>query len=251
VLGKVIGKLVSATDARFIDAKSIKLLNSIVGTFIKEIAKKTGQPQKPTTTGFADYARNRIKIEVALKKIIENFAKVIRPVEEFAGSLGAKGEMCCKTIVVMQNGTFAGSAYAPVKKNIKKTPQKEFAKGVNTISKYIYSIDLFEKIAEWNDIESVETIKSLTDLLQFHKHFAVNGDIYHPSNGESSMILLFKELMEEKDIYLIDEPEKSLGNDYISEVIVPLLKEKALLGKKIIIATPCLTTRFTGCMITA
>jgi predicted ATPase len=51
------------------------------------------------------------------------------------------------------------------------------------------------------------------------------------------MILLHKELTEDKAIYLIDEPEKSLGNDYINDVIVPLLKEKALLGKKVIIAT--------------
>lgn len=51
------------------------------------------------------------------------------------------------------------------------------------------------------------------------------------------MVLLHNELMEEKEIYLIDEPEKSLGNDYISDVIVPLLKQHAQSGKKIIIAT--------------
>ena len=49
--------------------------------------------------------------------------------------------------------------------------------------------------------------------------------------------LLHKELREEKDIYLLDEPEKSLGNDYISDVIVPLIKEKASLGKKVFICT--------------
>jgi ABC-type histidine transport system ATPase subunit len=51
------------------------------------------------------------------------------------------------------------------------------------------------------------------------------------------MLLLHKELSEDKEVYLLDEPEKSLGNDYISEVIVPILKEKAKMGKKIIIAT--------------
>src|SRR5690606_4438123 len=39
------------------------------------------------------------------------------------------------------------------------------------------------------------------------------------------------------EIYLIDEPEKSLGNDYINDVIVPIIKEKAMLNKKVIIAT--------------
>ena len=36
---------------------------------------------------------------------------------------------------------------------------------------------------------------------------------------------------------ILDEPEKSLGNEYISNVIVPLIKEKARTGKKIFIAT--------------
>ena len=51
------------------------------------------------------------------------------------------------------------------------------------------------------------------------------------------MVLLHNELMQDKEIYLIDEPERSLGNDYISEVIVPLLKDRARSGKKVIIAT--------------
>ena len=51
------------------------------------------------------------------------------------------------------------------------------------------------------------------------------------------MILLYKELSEDKEIYLIDEPEKSLGNDYINDVIVPMLKQKSQMGKKVIVAT--------------
>jgi len=51
------------------------------------------------------------------------------------------------------------------------------------------------------------------------------------------MVLLHMELLEDKDTYLIDEPEKSLGNDYINDVIVPLLRERALMGKRIILAT--------------
>ena len=50
------------------------------------------------------------------------------------------------------------------------------------------------------------------------------------------MLLLHKELSEEKEVYILDEPE-SLGHDYINDVIVPLLKERAKMGKKVIIAT--------------
>lgn len=74
-------------------------------------------------------------------------------------------------------------------------------------------------------------------MLQFSRHFTVNNNPYSPSSGESSMVLLHNELLEDKEIYIIDEPEKSLGNDYISDVIVPMLKEKALMGRRILIAT--------------
>ena len=236
ILEKIIVELTSQTENKFIETKSIKLLNHIIETFIIEISKKTGQPQKPIKTGFAEYARNRIKIELAAKKILNNINKKIEPIKEYVGSLGTKGELFCKTNLIIQNGNFTDGDYTPIK-SVKKTPQKEFVKIIISISKHIFSNNLFEKIAELNQIENVETIRSLSDLLLKYKHFILGNETYNPSNGESSMILLHKELKEDKDIYLIDEPEKSLGNDYINDVIVPLLKEKALLGKKVIIAT--------------
>jgi predicted ATPase len=236
VLEKIISQLKTETESKIFENKSIHLLNSIISTFLTEISKKTGQPPKPTKTGFADYSRNRIKIERAAKKVLENIKIEIEPIEEYAGSLGDKGELKCNTNLIIQNGTLTDSNFSPVK-NVKKTPQKQFVNAINSISRHIHSSELFSKISELNEIESIETINSLSDLLLKNKHFTLNGLQYSPSNGESSMILLHKELVEDKDIYLIDEPEKSLGNDYINDVIVPLLKEKALLGKKVIIAT--------------
>lgn len=235
ILGKIIDQLIHQTEIKFLESKTIKLLNGIIDIFNEEISKKTGHPQKPTKTGFAEYSGNRIRIETAVKKILNNIQKEIVPVEDFVGAL-AKGELYCETNFVIQNGVFTDSSYNAVK-GVKKTPQKDFSKKILSISKHIYSNDLFEKISELNEIEGIETINSISDLLLFCRQFTLDGEAYHPSNGESSMIRLYRELKEEKEIYLIDEPEKSLGNDYISEVIVPLLKEKALLGKKVIIAT--------------
>ena len=41
----------------------------------------------------------------------------------------------------------------------------------------------------------------------------------------------------DRDIYILDEPERSLGNEYISEVIVPLINDRARAGKKVFIST--------------
>lgn len=236
LLSKITTQLSSQTELKFFESKSTKLLNHIISVFNKEISKKTGQPEKPTKTGFSDYASNRIKIEVALNKLLSNINKKIDPIEVYAGSLNDKGELYCKTNIIIQNGDFSDPKYSAIKK-VTKGLQKDFVKKVASISKHIYSTDLFGKIAALNQVENVHTISSTSCLLQFHRHFSLNDKVYEPSNGESSMILLYKELKDDKEIYLIDEPEKSLGNDYISDVIVPLLKEKALLGKKVIIAT--------------
>lgn len=236
VIAKILNKINTESEKRLIDFKSISLFNALIKVFVSEISKKTGLPEKPTKTGFYEYASNRILIGKTVKKILENIAKTIVPQISYVGDLGEKGKLYCQTNICIQNGKFTDGKYTPIQK-VNKTPQKSVAAQIEIISKYIYSNMLFEKIAELKQMEGTETITSINDLLLFHRHFTLNGQMYSPSNGESSMVLLHNELMKDKEIYLIDEPEKSLGNDYISEIIVPLIKERAKSGKKVIIAT--------------
>jgi len=236
MLDLTLRKVTEEYEKNFINAKSTKMFNTLVETFIEEIAKKTGKPSKPTKTGFREYASNRIKIEKNVNKIDNNINKRIKPKTEYVGNLGDKGELYCKTEIVMQNGSIANSNFSTIS-NINKTPQKEFSNKISKIKNNIYTVKLFKKISELKSIDDIDNINDLDDLLLFNKYFTINDELYKPSNGESSMLLLHKELSEDKEVYLLDEPEKSLGNDYISEVIVPILKEKAKMGKKIIIAT--------------
>ncbi|MCG8323479.1 MAG: hypothetical protein MI921_28545 [Cytophagales bacterium] len=236
LIDKILLKIKSESESRLMNFKSILLFNGLIRVFVAEISKKTGQPEKPIRTGFHEYASNRIDIERNINKIISNISKTIKPNLEYVGDLGEKGKLFCQTNLVIQNGKFTDSSFNPIRK-VTKTPQKKVAVQLETISKYIYSNTLFEKIAKLNEIESSETINCISDLLLFSRHFSLNDQVYTPSNGESSMVLLHNELLMDKEIYIIDEPEKSLGNDYISDVIVPLLKERAQLGRKIIIAT--------------
>lgn len=236
VINKILEKINSETEKRFIDYKSISFFNKLVKLFVSEISKKTGQPEKPTKTGFAEYASNRIAIEKDVKKFLKNISKTIEPIVEEVGNLGDKGKLYCKTNILIQNGKITDAKYKHIT-NSTKTPQKAVAAQIELISKHIYANTLFEKIDDLKKIESSESVSSINDLLLFYKHFTLDDEFYSPSNGESSMVLLHNELMKDKEIYLIDEPEKSLGNDYISEVIVPLIKEKAKSGKRVIIAT--------------
>jgi ABC-type multidrug transport system ATPase subunit len=102
---------------------------------------------------------------------------------------------------------------------------------------HVYADDLFQHISDLNEIEDVETIKTVLELLLFKRYFALDGLQYMPSSGEASMVMLQKELGTDKEVYILDEPERSLGNEYISDVIVPLIKERAKSGKKVFIST--------------
>jgi len=65
----------------------------------------------------------------------------------------------------------------------------------------------------------------------------LNLDVYKPSQGEKSMLLLNLKLNQDADNYILDEPELSLGNQYISSTIVPILSKLANARKRIVIAT--------------
>lgn len=236
ILKRIIAKIKFKSQEKFTDLKSISLFNQIITVFVQEIARKTGQPQKPISTGFREYASNRIKIERDINKINNCISQQIEANIQYVGDLGEKGDLYCQTNIKIQTGSIVDTNFQPVK-NVNKNPQKFVASKLMTLKNHIYSNSLFEKINELKQIDNSDTITSISDLLLFYRHFTIEDEQYTPSTGESSMVLLHNELMADKEIYLIDEPEKSLGNDYISNVIVPILKQHALSGKKIIIAT--------------
>jgi predicted ATPase len=237
VFQRALDRLLNATENQYFESSAAKLLNFTVELIKTEIAKKTGQPQKPSKTGFLEYGSNRIRIEKALQMILNNLNKVIPSTNTYAGSLSSKGELHVCTNIQIQHGAFTNTAYKALKSTVGKKAQKELANAIRLVQKNVYSAELFTRIATLNEKEGIDSFSGISDLMLFHRHFTLNGEPYEPSNGESSMILLHRELLEDKEIYLIDEPEKSLGNDYINDVIVPLLKEKASLRKKVIIAT--------------
>ncbi len=221
---------------RYSIEKETFLFNGIINKFRSEVARKTGTIAKPSETGFKKYAANRIKIEIAVRKILTNIQIKIEPNVEYVGCLDDKGELYCRSDIAMQDGSINDSRFKSVKK-VKKGPQKKFSQIINNIQSEIYSDQLFDKIAELNEIEDIETIPTLLELLVFNRYFTIDDIEYSPSTGEASMILLHQELNKDMDVYILDEPEKSLGNEYINNVIVPLIKEKAKGGKKIFIAT--------------
>lgn len=217
--------------------KEVCLLNSVIQKVRSEVERKTGIPAKPAATGFRKYAINRVKIEANAVKIIKSVDTQIRMQSESVGCLGSdKGNLFFRTELKFQNGAITDGALTSLT-GIKKGSQKKFVNCVRNILAHVHADDLFQYISELNEVEDVERINTVYELLLFKRYFALDDQNYMPSSGESAMVMLQKELAEDKDVYILDEPERSLGNDYINDIIVPLIKERARAGKRIFLST--------------
>ena len=237
ILTELLNRLSKREWNNFAAWKEIYLLNSAISTFRREMQRKTGTAAKPTSTGFRDYALNRIQIEVNASEIVKSVDTEMPIQKEIVGSLGTnKGDLQYLTELTFQNGFITDGALSSLAK-VKKGTKKTFVKTVRKILENVYTSDLFQKISELNDLEDIESVKTVNELILFKRYFALDGNPYTPSSGEASMVMLQKELGTDKEIYILDEPERSLGNEYISDVIVPMVKERARLGKKIFIST--------------
>ena len=237
ILSELLERLSKQEWIRFSEWKEICLLNSAIKTFRKEVERKTGSPAKPTTTGFRNFSINRIKIEFNAAEIGKSANTKIPNLKETIGNLGSdKGLLEFLTEFKFQTGNITDGSLSSLSV-AKKGTQKKFINCIRKIQKCTYADDLFQHISELNEIEDVEDIKTVYELLLFKRYFAVDGIPYSPSSGEASMVMLQKELGADKDVYILDEPERSLGNEYINDVIVPLIKEHARAGKKVFLAT--------------
>ena len=237
IMSELFERLSKREWASFSGWKEICFLNSAIKTFRREVERKTGAPAKPTTTGFRNFAINRIKIEFNTAEILKSVDTKIPIFTEPVGSLGAnKGELEFRTEFEFQTGNITDSSLSSLS-GVKKGTQKKFINCVRNIMRHAYDGDLFQHISELNEIEDVEDIKTVHELLLFKRYFALDGVRYSPSSGEASMVMLQKELGTDKEVYILDEPERSLGNEYINDVIVPLIKERARAGKKVFIST--------------
>lgn len=217
--------------------KQTVLMNSAIAKVRTEVERKTGSPALPVSTGFKNYATNRARIHRWARNTVRAFeTKILRPPEPIGHLGGNKGTLELCTEFQFQSGDVIDASFQSLQR-VKKGSQKAFAKAIRRIAQSAYSDGLFKHITDLNAIEDVEAIETVYELLLFKRYFTVAGNPYEPSSGEASMVMLHKELETDKDVYILDEPERSLGNEYISEVIVPMLRERARIGKRIFIST--------------
>lgn len=214
-----------------IDYYSSKLSNASIKIIKQKADLCTTSKSLPDSTGFLEFSENYL----GLKKHIKNFRKC----------MDSETEKSREKIGNLDEGK---EVYLSVEHRIFKSKVKEFKYGqnisdLNKICNLIlgldknFRIELSEKID--NIREEFEKINlRAKDFIGIKKQYENKlGEYYKPSDGEKIMLILHKKIFEDADVYLLDEPERSLGNTFINSVIVPRIVELGKMGKTVIIAT--------------
>lgn len=231
-LYKLYESIFNKYSIEFDKSKSTYLANNCVNQIKKSVEKNTETKTIPTGTGFKEFAKALFKLEKDLSEIIDGFNFELNEDLIYIGSLEKNKKLYKRTYISMlKDDSKSEDGFVQI------TKIKMFKKCLMTVYCSLYSSDLNDKIndykKEYDDNKSI----SLDDFIGIKKYFVLNDLAYKPSTGESTMILLDEALDDSHDIYILDEPEKSLGNNYISEVLVPKLNGLAKLKKVVVIAT--------------
>lgn len=228
---KIYIKYDSFTKEEYIKYKSIELSNNCI-TKIKEKADLLSSSKSvPNSTGFFEFAKNRLTLKDETNNILKLLRETKKIEEEKIGNLDEDKEVFLrkeyKTFFDNETGFKFGQT-ATTLKSVLKTLKNVNKKSLEDVNEYI---KLFNQELKDNNIQA-------TDFIGIKKYFINNkGEAYEPSDGERIMLILDRALFENKEVYILDEPERSLGNNFINDVVLPRINELAKLKKTIIIAT--------------
>lgn len=219
-----------------VEKNSCRLLNFTTQRVRALIASKTGTVAKPGSTGFYDYAKNRIDLYKAADTVIGNIRSV-PPHKEHRplGNIGDKGDLFIESRWRMycddsRHPEYSGSVNIGALKDslatIKKIRREAFSDDPQN------HLNTFHRFYDSNDVTSTNVFVGLS-------RYIVDNDFqeYDPSNGERAIVMIQRALDEDRDAYLLDEPELSLGGTYIDKVIRPQITKLGKAGKVVFIAT--------------
>lgn len=226
----LIGRAIKDYKNIFID-KNVELFLTALKSSVR---KKTGRESKPNNIGFAKLVSNRLDRADANKSLKRELENIKKTKTYKLGSIPNKGNVNLVTsIEVLQfNENY----------NEKKIFERNKIKRNRDIIKKIvdFNVGHFKKINEYFVLEEkISPTEFSNDVIKKKSVIKIAGnDDYTPSEGEKAIITISGLLENDSyDCYIFDEIERGLGQKYITDYIVPKLKEQRDKGKIIIVST--------------
>lgn len=219
-----------------IEKYAVDLLNTSITSIKTHAERLCSAPSAPDGTGFLKYAKNRLELKKTCKAILENINGQESKEHSDYGYLEDKGLIKMETHYLMLK---KGGANPPEYFSGKKTVLTKIRSLIQNLHDKVFSPDVSEKLAELitalheNNVGSVDSFVGVKNRTVAGKDNAP----YEPSDGELAIIIMKRFLNEAQDYYLLDEPERGMGNSYIDTEIRKLIISLAERGKTIVLAT--------------
>lgn len=233
MLAKLTDKNLQFLSSDIIDIYAVKLANYTIDK-IKEIADRNSDcPSKPSSTGFFDYAMNRLKLQISVNKLFSNIENKEYSEKSFLGEIEEKGKVYVRKRYRMLMETSTRHEF-----NVGITILRKITSLLKEIREKVSYEALATTVDDFNELCREQNIDSLKPFLGLSKQIVTEDDEeYSPSNGEKGILLLQELLRADVDSYFLDEPELGMGNSYIDSIIRPQLSKLAQRNKTVVIAT--------------
>lgn len=213
----------------------LRLCNYSIANVKKHAERLCDSPSAPDGAGFIDFARNRLKLAEACTTILSSINGQDYSHSEPFGVLKDKGSVLKTTRYLMIGEKNNPADYFPRQ----KTPLEDARKKIKSLNDLVFSPVIVDKVESVNDFLKEKAISSADDFVGVKSYTVLKKGMeeYVPSDGELAIIMLDRYLHEDLDFYLLDEPERGLGNSYVDSEIRPDLITLARNNKTVLIAT--------------
>lgn len=212
---------------------AVRLANYSINK-IKEIAdRNTDSVSKPSTTGYRDFAKTRLKLLAAIDCILKNLEVTEKNEQRAIGELEDKGTIYINSKYRMLCDESRTSEFDKGIRALREVKSKVFS-----VNRHILDSDLAPILDDLVSTCEEHGINSVSCFLGKSKQI-VTSDLqeYKPSNGERGILLLQRVLSKEADAYFLDEPELGMGNSYIDTSIRPVISDLGKRRKYVVVAT--------------
>lgn len=238
LLEKLKNNVLATYEHTWLEYEAIEQSNKLIEKMKSLVEEKTETKVLPSKTGLYDFIDNRLSLYLNVSKIIDGFSFQENSSPVYIGDLGENKKLYSVRRTSMLNKTSKTEEFT-----IGINKLKSAKKAIIELKEHSLAIDVNEKLSNLKIELADNEIQSLDDFLGVKKVFTLSIDDlenivpYSPSSGEATMIVLLEKLQEDVDVFILDEPEKSLGNTYVNDILVPQLVSLARKKKVVVAAT--------------
>lgn len=225
----------------YFESKATELVNFSLKKFRDYTAAKTNSAVRPQSAGFGQFAKNRLALKYAMRRVVKNLGFKQNMQYQMLGDIGDKGKVEIEIRHRMLNeleGT--DSSHVEFKGNVTHiTNLKDIKKKINKVNSLALSPELDKSLVELKDKLAECGVTTIDNFVGLHKQTVnQNHEPYAPSNGERSIIFIQRALYDQAaTVFLLDEPEQSMANSYIDDIIRPRITHLGRQKKTVILAT--------------